>query len=165
MWQLLRQYKEFSLLIIACFLVLIIFIAAIMLRFGSNETTSPNQLITPTPATFLSEQEERLPTAKPQPFRNDDVKETGSLVVTSTVPNVRVFLDMTDHPEEEDPIPSNRTWPENITPFTVREMPVGEHFLFAFKPPDYDTAVMKYTIKKNEVTRVNIELIPLRTTE
>ena len=119
----------------------------------------------PDPTTELTPTEQSYPQATPQPFRHQDEEDTGTLVVTSDIPNVRVFIDMTDHREEEDPIPFDQRWPENKTPLTVPDMPVGEHFIFAFRPPDYDSAVIKYIIRKDEVTRIHVDLIPSRTSE
>lgn len=117
----------------------------------------------PTPQTDLSSVERSYPQATPQPFRNREEKDTGTLVVTSDIPEVTVLLDATERPDPKDPIPSGQLWPKNTTPFTVERMPVGEHFLFAAKPPQYDTAVIRFEINKDEITRVSIELVPLRT--
>ncbi len=155
-------------LLIAGGLLLLLVILVIVSFF--SRSTNTNQL-TPTPSPSplplsLTEQEKKLPHATPQPFRNAVLKDTGTLVVTSSVEGATVLLDTSNHPGAPDePIRPGNPWPHNTTPFTVLNMPVGRHSLEAIKPPKYDMARTEFIIIKNEVTRVNIELIPLRTSE
>lgn len=114
------------------------------------------------PATELSPAEQAYPQATPQPFRHQEEEDTGTLVVTSNVDGATVLLDAEEHPSPEDPIKRGQRWPQNTTPFTVEGIPVGEHVLIARKPPFYDFASVSFEIKKDQVTRVHVELIPLR---
>lgn len=114
------------------------------------------------PQVGLTAAEKAYPQATPQPFRHQEEKDTGTLVVTANVEGTIVLLDAEEHPSPEDPIKNGQSWPHNTTPFIVKNMPVGHHVLFAIKPPLYDMTTASYTIEKNQVTRVSIQLQPLR---
>lgn len=155
-----------GLLVILIFVIALVFFGLIIFSF--TQTTTQEQIASdPTPTanpTQLTTQEGKLPQATPQPFRHqDETQKTGTLVVTANVDNVKVLLDATEHPDPEDPIPQGQIWPQNTTPFSVEEIPVGQHFLFAANAPLYDTQVVEFEIKENQITRVNIEMVPLRT--
>lgn len=142
----------------------IVFIIIVLSSFlRQNETPTDTPIPTPTPYQTLTDNEDKFPQATPQPFRNAEEEATGTLVVTSAIEDVTVLLDASSHPDPEDPIPDGQKWPQNTTPFTVEDIPVGEHVLFAIKPPEYDMTTVSFVIRENEVTRINIELTPLRT--
>ncbi len=158
-------FSSTGLLVALTALVTIIFLVIVISSFFTKDTIPQDQMIpTPTPYALTAE-EKNFPKATPQPFRNAEEEATGTLIVTSNVEDVIVLLDASEHPDPQDPIPSGQKWPKNITPFTVTSMPIGEHVLFAIKPPKYDMATMDFVIRESEVTRVHIELIPLRTSD
>ncbi|MDQ5971493.1 MAG: hypothetical protein QG566_439 [Patescibacteria group bacterium] len=125
---------------------------------NNNIQTKPHNS-TPTPTPFDIS---NIPNATPQLFRNDDEEKNGTLVVTSNVPGVQVHLDATGHPDPEDPIPPGQKWPTNITPFKVDSIPIGEHFIFAAKPPLYDTQVVKFVITENQITTIELKMVRLQ---
>ena len=115
---------------------------------------------TPQEPKTLTDAETRFPQANPQPFRNQDVPETGTLVVTSDPDEVFVLLEATVHRHHDDPISEGEEWPINKTPLTVSSMPVGEHFLLARKP-GYVIAEHTFEITTGQVTRIHVKLLPL----
>jgi hypothetical protein len=149
MWQAARGVM--ILLIAAIVLICIVGIMMLLVFWQPNTDTA------------LTPPEKAYPQATPQPFRHQEEKDVGTLVVTSNIPDVTVLLEAEEHPSPEDPIPRGQKWPHNTTPFRVERIPVGEHVLFAIKPPSYDMATIVFEIMKDKVTRVHIELIPLRT--
>lgn len=164
-------FRKYSLFVIAG-VVLLAFLFLSVLVLLPNQTTQPSTIFpTPTPVAVsvsdepLTQQEASFPPATPQPFRNPDTTETGTLVVTSSPDGATVLLDAIGiHPEEGDPIPPGEKWPENTTPFSVRNIPAGTHYLVAIKPGEpYDMTEYEYEIRPGETTRVHIILKPLRT--
>ena len=146
--------------------ILALFVIIIALISFFAPTPSPEKAPPPTSTsdTPKTQEEKSYPLATPQPFRHKDEADTGTLLVTSNVDGAQVFLDTSSHAgDPEEPIPLGQKWPSNLTPFTVEKMPVGEHTLEAIKFPGYDMTRMNYVIKKDQITRVHINLIPLRT--
>ncbi len=145
--------------ILALFVILIVVIS-----FFSPSSTPKTVPPVSTSSTPVTKEEQSYPQATPQPFRHKEETDTGTLIVTSNVEGAEVFLDTSSHAgDPEEPIPPGQKWPSNHTPFTVEKMPVGEHTLEAIKAPEYDMTRMSYVIKKDQITRVHIILIPLRT--
>lgn len=144
--------------------LLIIFIATASFFYPTapvQKVQEPTHTPAPISSMPITKEERRYPQATPQPFRHSDAKQTGTLVVTSSVEGTDVLLDTSSHPHAPDePIPPGQIWPHNTTPFKVESMPVGEHTLEAVKIPGYDMVMIHYLIKEDEVTRVHIELTP-----
>lgn len=148
--------------IIGALAIFVILIAIVSFLSPSSPKKSPPPVTTS--STPLDKEEKSYPQATPQPFRHKEESDTGTLIVTSNVEDVKVFLDTSSHAgDPEEPIPPGQKWPSNLTPFTVEKIPVGEHTLEAIKAPEYDMTRMSYVIKKDQITRVHITLIPLRT--
>lgn len=148
--------------IIGALSISVILIAIVSFFLPSSPKKSPPPVTTS--STPLDKKEKTYPQATPQPFRHKEETDTGTLIVTSNIEGAKVFLDTSSHAgDPEEPIPPGQKWPDNITPFTVEKMPVGEHTLEAIKVPGYDMTRMTYVIEKDQITRVHITLIPLRT--
>ena len=111
----------------------------------------------------LTTQERQYTEAPRQPFPTAENQQYGTLIVTSTVEQTRVLIDVSED-EVESVVPQQNVIPAtSITPFRIAQIPVGEHILTASKPGYYLTTI-PFEIKTNEVTRIAISLDSLTET-
>jgi hypothetical protein len=145
--------------IAAIVLVLAIIFVVLSLLFGQSGTTRVPENQIPTPTLFpdkLTEDEEALPTAVPQVYFNDIATKRGTLVIMTDISNVNVLI---DSGEGEAPINEIEN-PFQTPPFVVPSLPIGQHTLIAGKE-GYIFEEMNFEIFENQVTRVELNLIPL----
>jgi len=141
----------------------VITFAVISLFEGKSQPQDVSPRATPTSAALLNPKEKAFPKATPQPFRYPEESNTGTLVVTANVDSTKVFLDTATRLDDpKNPISSGQPWPYNLTPFTVDNMSIGKHSLEAIKYPGYDMVRAQYEIKKGQITRVYLKLVPLQ---
>ncbi|HLD01312.1 MAG TPA: hypothetical protein VJC10_00390 [Patescibacteria group bacterium] len=149
---LLERTKGFRLLFIFAFIIILIFLILIVFAIRQPQSSST----TPQPNVSFQQGEVAFPEATPQPFYNSEKDETGSLVVTSDLEKVRVMIDNAEVESQK----VNVRYPIQITPFRISSVPIGKHVLSGAKK-GYVFEVISFTIRPNEVTRVNIKLKPL----
>lgn len=151
--------------ILISFIILIAIAVFISLVYFSFKQPSPlPSSITPTvppPTEQLSAQEKNYSEAPLQPFPSPTQKGQGILVVTSDPSGARILIDV----PEADTVPKKDTptikpIPVKITPFKMSNIPAGTHTLSAYKE-GYLYTSQTFTIEANEVTRVEIKMLPI----
>lgn len=123
----------------------------------STPSSNPVIIYSPPPSskTSLSTTEQALPEAKAQKFFDNNSGQYGILVVTSNPSGARVLIDSEDAegPSDQKPLPVN------LTPFKASSVPVGKHNL-TVSSPGYNYSVQEITVEPNQITRIQVELVP-----
>lgn len=173
---------KFPLLTIAIFLLLLYGIITFFF-FSSDQPSSPQSQNNPTPTIganspeFLnsySDEQTSFPQATPQAYQVEDDFEfvnenmqTGSLVVTSDIDGLWVYIDPPPDTHAEAPIaselPEHDPVPPQYTPFRVDNIPVGIHRVIGVKP-NYIAEDLQVEIKQGQVTQLYIDLKPVIST-
>ena len=152
-----KKYGLFLLLV----LMVTLFIGVLLVSFFAARNTSDEQTVlpTPTPVSAITERERAYPEATTQPFYSDNTGKTGTLIVTANIPEARVMIDS----GEEDTVQRSITYPVQITPFKIINMPTGQHSLTAAKR-GYILEVVTFSLAPNEVKRIHLVLKPIQST-
>ncbi len=105
---------------------------------------------------ILTEDETRLPEAKPQHLTISSGK-TGTLVVTANLTGGYVFIDqpMEAYPEGAPVAGQPAPMPPQYPPFRVTNVPVGQHKLIGIREGSTRQDI-DFEIKENEITRIQI---------
>lgn len=160
------KFTKEVILIGATGLFAFLMVVLLLSSFFPSSSHPADTLPTPTPNTILTTREERYPTAKPQAFfQSIPTNATGSLIVTTSTPKVWVYLDPPEDTHAEAPENPEEIKGENVPPqyppFRIDTLPVGKHRLIAASELNFMAQDMEIEIKKDEITRVHIELKPM----
>ena len=147
-------------MIFLLFLMAVIFFGIILLSFTRTNDLSKTVRLSPTPTPRLSKNEQVYPEATTQPYYSDGSGLTGTLIVTSIEPAVRVRI---DDGEEEGPV-EPAGYPIQRTPFKITKMPAGKHMLRAVKP-GYLFEIITIEIQPGRIERVEIDLRKIQSIE
>lgn len=147
------------LLLTVILLVLVVFITFVISLFRPTPPTTIDNPIVFTP------QEMTYPTIPATQFTNSSESKTGFLVVSSDIEDVIVSLDVLPEDQHVHDLPSEEVpstiIPSNEIPFKMASIPIGEHTLFAFKL-GYEEVYTNFFIKEGEITRINLEMKPIK---
>ncbi len=144
-----RRYIPIFILI---FLVLVLAVVA----FFSTRRPPPAGVI----VEDLTQEEEQLPDAKPQPFQNPQSIAKGGLVVTSEVKGMRVMIDLS---EEETPA-NDRVFPVQIPPFKILGIPAGRHYLWGYEE-NHEEVDLEFVIEDDKITKIHLTPKPIENKE
>ena len=105
----------------------------------------------------LTEEEVKYTEATPQAFpQATNPSRTGTLIVASDPPNINVVLE-----EKFGEEVSEYRLPYNASPFKASDVPVGNYIISA-AADGYEYTGESFIIEENKITRVFIQLMPLR---
>jgi hypothetical protein len=153
-----NKYYLFALLVFI--LLVVALITVILFSTTSEPETTVTTIPTPTPINVITTREQSFREATTQPFYSDNTKRTGTLIVTSSLSEVRVMIDDGEH----EATTKESNYPIQLTPFKITDIPTGEHMIRAAKP-GYIFKEISFFIKPGEVTRVELTLTPIRSVD
>lgn len=144
--------------VILFILTLVIIIILTVSLSSERAANTPQQLITtPTPTPRFQRRQNDLPEAESQTYYSDNSGKVGTLIVTSSLKDVRVRI---DDGNEESGINST-PYPMQYPPFIISNIPTGKHTLRAAKP-GYVFQTIPVIINADKTTEIYIQLKPIR---
>lgn len=155
-----KLLPEFILTGIAFLLVLIVLFVSLSTFFSPSNKQPQEQ--PGSPSSHLTAAEQSFSQMTPQ---TPSASQTGTLVVTTNVAKAWVTIDQPHQVFAEvrtDPVdPSLKPAPTYYTPFVISGLREGDHTLTVSKP-NYVAQDIRFTVKKDHVTRIHADLVPVQ---